>query len=278
MHYIDIQKRSVSENIQDIFPGFSGAGECLAVFSPHDDDGIIGAGYAIRAALKNHASVYIYIFCRGNAGYSDPEKKDEIEATRELETTEAYVRIGVPAENIVRFNFSDFNAGSHIGWKDHGTFEPVIRMLRVHKVTRVLIPNGYREHEDHTAVNFVGAYDVPQAGDPIVVDWGTPQLVKSIMEYAVWADLSPEDALVHGRDCKLRANRLILVPTEEEQVIAEGIRAYVSQGEIIADMIQRRRERRLRDGQYLETYLAFDPRPKMQFAPYVAFAESILEK
>ena len=47
--YCSIDKNEVSCDINAIFPGF-GDREVLAVMSPHDDDAILGAGYAILAA------------------------------------------------------------------------------------------------------------------------------------------------------------------------------------------------------------------------------------
>ena len=83
--YCDLNKKTVTNDINDIFPGF-GKNEVLAVMSPHDDDAIIGAGYAMLAAKEAGADVYVVIFCRGDAGYSTVEEKDTIEAVREKET------------------------------------------------------------------------------------------------------------------------------------------------------------------------------------------------
>lgn len=41
-----------------LFPGWEAEDEHVAVISPHDDDGLLGAGYAILAALANEAEVY----------------------------------------------------------------------------------------------------------------------------------------------------------------------------------------------------------------------------
>ena len=67
--YCDINTKTFTNDINLLFPGF-GDNEVLAVMSPHDDDAIIGAGYAMLAAQKAGAEVYVVIFCRGDAGYS----------------------------------------------------------------------------------------------------------------------------------------------------------------------------------------------------------------
>ncbi|HHW49601.1 MAG TPA: PIG-L family deacetylase [Clostridiaceae bacterium] len=279
INYIDIDARKVSADINTIFPGWDGNNEKVCVFSPHDDDAIIGAGYAIEAAIEAGAEVYIFIFCCGDAGYSYLEQKDEIVEIRKAETVKAYQKIGVKKENIIRFEYSDFSALQNIGWKlvngSEGSFKKVITKLRELKITRVLVPNHNREHIDHLAVNIIGSYDSPQAGDPILVDWAEPNTVKSVLEYSVWADFSPEDALVCNRSSKLRANRIIKVNKAFEEKIREGIKEYKSQGEIIKGLIASRDERLSSDGQYIELYISFDPRPKLDYKPYLEFLEKI---
>lgn len=279
INYIDISDNIKTGDISTIFPDWSGSSEKVCIMSPHDDDALIGAGYAICSALQNGAEVFVFIFCSGNAGYSKPEQKDEIVRIRETETQNAYNRLGIKKENIIRFGYSDFSVLQNIGWRlnngKDGSFKEVLTKLREFKITRVLAPNHYREHIDHLAVNLIGSFDSPQSGDPILVDWCEPNIVKSVLEYSVWADLSPEDALVNGRDKDLRANRIILVPQEVEKVVCQGIAEYKSQGEIIKGLIDSRVERRTKNGSYLEVYISFDPRPKIDFSPYIRYMEKL---
>jgi Uncharacterized proteins, LmbE homologs len=277
--YIDINKKTTAQDINMFFYDWEKGRERVCVFSPHDDDAIIGAGYAISAAIENGAEVYIVIFCRGNAGYSIPEQKGYIEKIREEETVNAYKKIGIKEENIIRFNYSDFSVLQNVGWilnnGSEGSFKNSIVTLRKLNITRLLVPNHYREHIDHTAVSTIGSYDSPQVGDPILVDWAAPQMIRSVIEYPVWADLSPEDMLTSGRESGLRANRIIIVPGEVEKKICEGIAQYKSQGEIIKNMIDSRKERYLSADRYMEVYLEYDPRPKMDFTAYKKFVNDI---
>lgn len=279
IRYVDIDKRIAAPDINLLFPDWEAAKERVCIFSPHDDDAIIGAGYAICAAIANGAAVYVAIFCRGNAGYSVPEQKGAIEKIREAESIKAYQKIGVREENIIRFNYADFSVLQNIGWMldngDEGSFKHTMTTLRKHRITRLLVPNHYREHIDHTAVSCIGSYDSPQAGDPILVDWGAPQLIRSVIEYPVWADLSPQDMLLSGRKAGLRGNRLVVVPEDTERMICAGIAEYASQGEIIKGMIHSRKERCLSSGEYMEVYLAYDPRPKLDYRPYQEFIDEI---
>ena len=276
--YYDVDRKTVSQDINDLFPGF-GKNEVLAVMSPHDDDALIGAGYAMLAAKAAGADVYVVIFCRGDAGYSTVEEKDTIEAVREAETVECYKRLGIPADHILRLGFPDFSAFCNIGWEKAdgtpGDMPVILEFFRNKKVTRVMVPNHHREHIDHTAAHIMSSFDVPQAGDAALVDHGTPHAVKSVLEYSVWADLDPTDALVAGRSANLRANRIISVNADAEEIIADGVSAYVSQGEIIKGLIDSRTERKTADGRYIEVYISLDCRPKINLRPYISFVEEI---
>jgi hypothetical protein len=281
--YIGIKSKKMNSNIDTIFPEWQYENERVCIFSPHDDDAIIGAGYAIEASIRNKAEVYIFIFCRGNAGYSIVEQKEYITEIRKEETIRAYKNIGIPEKNIIWFDYSDFSAVQEIGWRlnngEDGSFASVIKVLRKLRITRILIPNHYREHIDHLAVSIMGTFYAPQSGDPILIDWGeAPCKVRSVLEYSVWADLSPEDSLVEGRKSDMRANMIIMVDKTIENKVRSGILQYKSQGEIIKGLVDSRSERICCDNHYIEVYLYYDPRPKLNYSPYKKFAEGLMYK
>ncbi len=274
--YYDVDKKQKNHDIQTLFPDF-GKDEALVVMSPHDDDAIIGAGYAMLAAKEAGADVYVMIFCRGDAGYSTVEEKDTIEAVRERETLDCYARMGIPADHILRLHFPDFSAIGNLGWEkadgNPGDMPVILRFLREKKITRVMIPNHYHEHIDHLAAYLMSSFDTPQAGDAALVDHGVPHAVRSTLQYSVWADLDPEDALVNGRPTNLRANRILAVDESVEKAIDDAISAYVSQTEIIRGLVEARKERKTADGRFVEVYIAFDCRPKISFKPYTDWVE-----
>lgn len=275
--YCNVDTKQINSDINQIFPDFC-ENEVVAVMSPHDDDAIIGAGYAILAAKEAGADVFVVIFCRGDAGYSTVEEKSTIEEVRTEETYDCYERLGIPRDHILRMNFPDFSAINNCGWekadKTAGEMPVILRFLREKRVTRVMIPNHYHEHIDHFATYIMTSFDTPQAGDAALVDYGTPHKVKSTLQYSVWADLDPEDALVNSRPTDLRANRILVVNDEVEKKIAGAISAYVSQTEIIRGLVESRRERRTASGDYLEVYIAFECRPKINFLPYIDWLEN----
>lgn len=271
--FYDLRAGRGSRDIDLLFPGWSPGDERILALSPHDDDALLGAGYAMAAVQANGGVVHLAICCDGSAGYSRVEDRDTIVETRRQESLAAYEVMGIPAGRVHYLGYPDFSLIGHLGWKlptgRLGTLQPFVTLLRRIRVTRLLVPNGYREHLDHEAAYDLGRYDGPQAGDPIGIDWGAPTAIRSTLQYAVWADLSPEDALVSGAPTSIRANRALVAPYALEERIAEALAAWRSQQQIIAGLLEQRRERDCGGGM-VELYLALDPRPKLDYAPYVA--------
>ena len=270
--YADFDQQALSGDIATLFPGWVPGDERVMIFCPHDDDGPLGAGYAILAAQANGGEVFVGIFCDGWAGYSKREDAPTIVARRAAETLKAYADLGIAADHVIRFNYPDFSIWPWMGWHlpggHEGTLSKTIPALRRLRITRLLLPNGYREHLDHEATFRVGAYDGPQAGDAILAELGLVPPIRSFAQYAVWADLSPEDALVKGRPDGIRANRAIVASPALEDRITHSVLFWESQLQIIAGIMAARREHRVREGRAVELYLTFDPRPTLDYTPY----------
>lgn len=269
--YYNLRARLKSDHIGLLFPGWEAGNERVAVICPHDDDGLLGAGYAILAALTNEAEIYPFILCNGCAGYSTPEEKENIVERRKDETVRAYQALGISANNIIRFDYPDFSLLPNIGWLmpwgKEGTFPHSLQIMRELRISRLLVPNGYREHIDHEAAYRIAAYDGPQVGDNILADWGGAPPIKTFLQYAVWGDFSPEDAVVTNSDLTLRGNRAILARLGVEETVQKGIREFRSQERVVEGLIEARKGKR-RGERVIEVYLAFDPRPALDYAPY----------
>lgn len=269
--FFDVVGRCAGE-ADVLFPGWRGADERICVYSPHDDDAIIGAGYAMRAALDAGAEVHVIIACDGACGYSTPAEKAGIVERRRRETLDCYRTFGVPEENVVFLSYPDFSALQYVGRildpVREGHFRTTVTELRERRITRVLVPNHYHEHIDHLATFLMAAYDAPQAGDEHSVDWARPYPVRSVAQYSVWAEMDPEDALVAGRDVRLRGDTVAIADSADEDRVMDGIRRYPSQAAIIASLVDQRKARKLPDGRFIEVYRRFDPRPKFDFEPY----------
>lgn len=279
--FYDLDREIKSDRIDIIFDDWALENERIVFMSPHDDDAILGAGYLLLYTLSVGAEPYILILCDGSGGYSKVEDRDRIVDIRRVESTNAYMKLGVKEENIIRLNYPDFSLISYIGWKLSsgilGTITKTLSILRKIKPTRLIVPNEYREHLDHEAASIIGSYDGPQVGDPVLVDVGTPSPIKSYLKYSVWGDFSPEDALVKGRPASVRGNIAILASPEIEKRIGDGLREFKSQGKIIENLIKKRRERII-NNYYMEVYMKFDPRPEIQYSPYKDAVMKIDEK
>ncbi|MEN3186663.1 MAG: PIG-L family deacetylase [Atribacterota bacterium] len=277
--FLDLRKKEISEDIGVLFPGWQENNERVAIFSPHDDDGILGPGYLLQAIPLFGGEVHVVVFCNGSGGYSVIEQKHIITALRARETLRAYEVLGIDSAHVHRLDYDDYSLWPFIGWKlEHGegTLRKVLPLLRRLKITRVLLPNGYREHLDHLAAFMVGAFDVPQAGDPVMVDWGEPSPVRSILQYAVWSDFEPEDAFLCGDDPSVRANRALLAPEEAETRVRKSMEEFKTQAQIISGLMKQREERKIGSGRVMEIYYAFDPRPRCEYEKYVRRVREIM--
>jgi len=269
--YYDLREQRKSADIQTLFPGWRERDERVIIFSPHDDDAAIGPGYGLLAALANEGEVYICIFCNGQGGYSRPEEKDTIVERRHRETLAAYRLLGVDESHIIRFDWPDLSVGAYLGWLmpwgGEGTTGKVVPFLRQVGATRLVLPNGYHEHFDHEAVHRIGIFDGPLVGDAILAEWGVAEPIRSYHQYAVWGDLSPEDALLDGRSQQLRATHALLATIEAERKIQAALSVFASQRQVIKDLMAARQSRRHGDW-YLELYQTFNPRRLLDYAPY----------
>jgi len=261
IEYYDLVNGNRTPDIDAIMSDWQGDSETLVVFCPHDDDALLGAGYAILAGLAEGAAVHIFIFCDGGAGYSKPEERQDIVARRKAETILAYAELGIAAENIVRFDYPDFSLAANISRQlpggEAGTMPGVVSELRRLKATRLFLPNPYREHADHQATWQIGIYDGPQVGDAVLADWGDAPPIKSYLEYSVWGKFSPERP----------ADRAVKLDWEEELKIRQGLGKWQSQAEIIEGLLAARDKRKVGD-QGIEVYRTVDTRVPLDYAPY----------
>lgn len=270
--FFDLRGKKKSASIDLLFPGWREGDERVVIFSPHDDDALLGAGYLLQAVPLFGGEVHVVIFCNGSGGYSVIEHKYIITALRARETMRAYEKVGIPPERVYRLEYDDYSVWPFIGWKltfGEGTVTKVIPLLRRLRATRVVLPNGHREHLDHTAVFMVGAFDAPQVGDPVMADWGESAPVRSVLQYAVWSDFAFEDALCAGDDLDIRANRALRAPYEAEERIQEAMREFQTQARIVEGLLEARKERKIGENSVLEVYLTFEPRPKCEYGKYV---------
>lgn len=277
--FYNLWEERCSPEIETIFPSWEGKKEVVVAFSPHDDDALLGAGYILQAAQHFGAEIYIVIACNGCGGYTTLDEKDKIVTIRKDETVKAYSRIGIQESHIIRMEYPDFSLKPNIGWKmpwgETGTMEKTLKILRSVGATRLLLPNPYREHIDHEATYLIGAWDGPQAGDPIMPDYGQPRTIRSYLEYSVWSKFSPFHALAAGKDPNISANMAVGVSQDIEEKVALALSEYRSQTKIISELLKQRQERKVEDNLFIELYLSFEARPKFDFSPYANLIRKI---
>jgi hypothetical protein len=290
--FFDLDARRELEGIGQFFPDWrSSKEENVVIFSPHDDDGILGAGYAILASLSQGAHVHVVIFNRGDAGYSNVSDKTTIVETRKHETAAAYRSLGVPPERVLRLELPDFSGNAYVGRckptregeeASLGTFERLLVFLRKTRATRLLFANGFREHIDHSAVAASGIFYGPQVGDPVVVDWAEPWAISSFMEYSVWGSFDPVEAIRRPAGNPgtkaMPANLAIVASESEERRVQQALQAFASQQAIIKGILENRKERQVAGGGFIELYMAVDPRPRLDYRPYKRIIEEIDDK
>ena len=265
MEFVDFASLRRSKKIDLLFPEWK-KGEKVAFLSPHDDDVVLGAGYLLRAVLESGGIPLVFIFCKGDAGYSSVEDKEAIVKTRKKETIKAYTMLGVQEGNLFHSDIPDFSLPPYVNRnlpRGKGLFEEQIRLFRKEKVERVVFASGFYEHWDHTAVYQMGIYTSPQAGDPILADLGEPFAPKSYYIYSVWGDFEPDKSVPDD----IRADKGILADRELEHSLREAIQAFSSQKKIFQTIVDHREKRKSESG-YLELYKTMSVRSPIEYEAY----------
>ena len=82
-------------------------GKTIIYFSPHPDDEIVSSG-TLAILTKNGNTVYVVIYCNGNAGTHDMDMtREKLAQIRRKEDIAANKIVGIPEENIFFLGFDD---------------------------------------------------------------------------------------------------------------------------------------------------------------------------
>ncbi len=266
MEFVDFRTRARSDKLDTLFPGWE-PGETVAFLSPHDDDIALGAGYLLQAVLRSGGRPLVVIFCKGDAGYSRARDKRSIVATRRREAAAAYAALGVGADDILPLGLPDLSLMTYVNrwvFGRAGVVDRLVRLCRARRVTRAVLSSPHFENWDHTAAFEIGAYVVPQAGDPILADLGEPCPVRSSLVYSVWGDFGPPDGDPGGP----RADAGILAAEDDEAAVRGALALFASQREVMERTVARRRDERRGPGGYLELYRRVALREPVDYAAY----------
>ena len=97
-------KNSNAANAEDIRTWH---GKTVIYFAPHPDDEIVSSG-TLAILTKNGNTVYIVIYCNGNAGTHDLDMtREKLAQIRKQEDIAANKIVGIPEENIFFLGYDD---------------------------------------------------------------------------------------------------------------------------------------------------------------------------
>jgi len=166
----------------------------IMVVSPHDDDGIIGAGGLIAALAEEKKDVSVVIMTDGRLGYSKPEDRETIVQTRAREAVYSYHALGVVRENIRFLGYPDMSLWPYCSWETPeghtGGYRMLLVELRQLKPQVVFIPNPEDIHPDHRATFEIARVAIWQAQKPVAADMGKPIRIERVFAYQTWQELS----------------------------------------------------------------------------------------
>lgn len=192
-----------SANPADIWTEWQGNDECWLFVGAHDDDTVIGAGLTLLAGLANHISIYAAFFTNGIMGYCSSEQRRDIVRIRQEEADRSFAHIGLPKENLYRFNYNDGNLMRELGRRFAEPNTPNARcgaiglendmtwLLRKVKPTRIFLPNHRDLHPDHRAVHMDLIMSIFHAHGEIWPELGEPiTKIPKLYEYATYSNFA----------------------------------------------------------------------------------------
>lgn len=203
-----------SANPAEVWTHWQGADEHWLFVSAHDDDIVAGAGLTLLAGLANNVTSSVAYFTNGKMGYCSPEQRQNIIRIRQTEADRSFDHLGLPKNNLFRFNYDDGNLMQELGRRfakpgDNnercgavGLQNDLTWILRKIKPTRIFLPNHRDLHPDHQAVHMDLLISIFHAQGEIWPELGEPiSEIPTLYEYATYSDfLSPPTMRINVPD------------------------------------------------------------------------------
>jgi len=190
-----------SSNPAEVWSDWRGTDERWLFASAHDDDIVIGAGLTLLAGLANGVASYATYFSNGQMGYCSAEQQPDIVRLRREETDRSFEHLGLPAENLFRFEYIDANLPQSMGRRfaepgernelcgGTGMQNSMTWTLRKARPTRLFLPNHRDLHPDHQAVHSDLIISIFHAQGEIWPELGEPITeIPKLYEYATYSD------------------------------------------------------------------------------------------
>ncbi len=218
----------------DVWPDWRGSGERWLFVSPHDDDIVLGAGLTFISAVESGISVYAAVTTTGEAGYCRPEHRGNVQHIRRRECRESFAQMGLPAENLILFDFPDAELAAHLGHRltddpncataiagATGLQNSYVWTLRKIRPTRVFLPTLTDIHPDHKMTHEEFVISIFHAQGKIWPELGEPIAeIPKLYEYATYCDfLTPPTLRVKTSDDLFEKKiQAILAYQSQEQI------------------------------------------------------------
>ena len=222
-----------SSNPAEVWGDWQGNNERWLFVAAHDDDIAAGAGLTLLAGLTNGITSFAAYCTNGKMGYCSPEQRLSIARIRQEEADRSFDYLGLPKENLFRFNYDD---GSLVHESGRRFAEPgeknemfgavglqnsLTWLLRKVRPTRLFLPNHRDLHPDHRAVHTDLVISIFHAWGTMWPELGEPSsAIPKLYEYATYSDFASPPTM------------RIRVPDELVERRLESIAMYQSQQQI----------------------------------------------
>ena len=120
----------------------------ILILAPHTDDGEFGCGGSVVSFIRKGKQVYYAAFSTAEESVPEPWPKDILKT----EVREATGRLGIPAENLMIFNFKVRELSYH----RQEVLEELIKIKKDICPDLVFLPSPNDVHQDHSTVSIEG--------------------------------------------------------------------------------------------------------------------------
>jgi len=120
----------------------------ILILAPHTDDGEFGCGGSVVRFIREGKQVYYAAFSTAEESVPDPWPKDILKT----EVREATGRLGIPAENLMIFNFKV----RELSYYRQEVLEELVKIKKEICPDLVFLPSSNDVHQDHSTVSIEG--------------------------------------------------------------------------------------------------------------------------
>lgn len=120
----------------------------ILILAPHTDDGEFGCGGSVVRFIREGKQVYYAAFSTAEESVPDPWPKDILKT----EVRAASGRLGIPAENLMIFNFKV----RELSYYRQEVLEELVKIKKEICPDLVFLPSSNDVHQDHSTVSIEG--------------------------------------------------------------------------------------------------------------------------